>query len=98
MKKIYKYSLELTPSQEIWLPQHAQILSVQAQTLVKAPGYEMQQLMLWAMVNPDESAPKDKLCIEIYPTGNEVDLVGRSYLGTVQLGPTVWHVFTRVFL
>lgn len=86
MKTIWKFPLEVTDSQEIEMPQHSQILTVQTQD--KGP-------CLWAIVNPD--APKVRRSVRIYGTGRRApdDLDNAYYIGTFQLmdGGLVFHAF-----
>ena len=98
MKKIFKYTLEITDRQEIemqdgeWLD----ILCVKEQN---------GNICLWAIVDP--SAPMAKRKFAIYGTGHPMpdDLSDHAYLGTVQTyivegncggkntTEFVWHVF-----
>ncbi len=83
--RIFKYQLEVTNLQTIELPQGARILSVRQQG---------GQIMLWAMVHPTHQTIPHTF--RIYGTGHPVDEnSGRtqSFLGTVQLGALVFHVF-----
>jgi hypothetical protein len=49
---------------------------------------------LWALVDPEQDYT-DRT-IDIIVTGHDiVDLFTRTYIGTVQQGPLVWHVFER---
>ncbi len=55
-------------------------------------------LCLWLLVDSTASADK-VLYIEIIGTGNPVlnEMgVGRKFIGTVIVGPFVWHVFERI--
>ena len=72
----------------IEMPEDAKILSVGSQD----DGYGEQHFMVWALVLTDN--PKTERVIEVYATGQEMLLVGRTFIGTVQthLG-LVWHVF-----
>ena len=51
---------------------------------------------LWAMSDTDESR-KVRRMFRIYGTGHEIfePLEALDYIGTVQTGPFVWHVFER---
>lgn len=80
--KIYKYPLRWPSEQTVSMPVGAQILCAQMQ---------MGVICLWAIVNP--GTPTEDRNIRVYGTGIEVDLEGHSYIGTVQSGPLVWHVF-----
>ena len=81
MVVIWKYDLA-NPTQEILMPEDARILSVQMQN---------ESLCLWALVDAD----KPRVCREfqVYSTGHTVQDNIKDYLGTVQIGSLVWHVF-----
>lgn len=83
MKTIYKYPLEITDRQIIYLPKEAIVLDVQAQK---------DRFVLWALI--DTTKPISQTVIEIYGTGQLCQAVGK-YLKTVQtLNDTfVGHVF-----
>jgi hypothetical protein len=85
--KIFKYELltNFNGSQAIEMPQGAIVLTVQVQR---------NQPVLWAMVNPD--APKVRRRFWMFPTGDDGEMLGKDYVGTVQLdrGDFVIHVFT----
>jgi len=83
MKQIWKYLLGLERFQVISIKENATILTAQAQR---------GQLCLWAMV--DASSPDLDRWIEIVPTGSPTDADPIAYIGTVQIGMFVWHVFT----
>lgn len=81
---IHKYELQITDEQRIEMPRNATLLSVQMQR---------DKMVLWASVNINE--PIRSRVIRIHGTGQSID--GEStfdlYVGTVQNGPFVWHVF-----
>jgi len=85
MHTIYKYRLEVTDLQGIWMPKGAEILSVQDQA-----GY----VTLWTLCDTDE--PLVRRGIRIYGTGHVIIPYSEvDYIGTVQQydGARVWHVF-----
>ena len=82
---IWKVDLEITDRQVIRLPAGAEMLSVQQQ------GPEA--LCLWALV--DRSVPIIQHGIIIVGTGHRVPEDAEDFIGTVQVGPFVWHVFTQ---
>lgn len=84
MEKIYKYELKLQAEQVVQMPHKPEILSVQIQRGV---------ICVWALVNTTYSDVA--YIFEIIGTGNPVDSMLRKYLGTVQDGSMVWHVFYR---
>ncbi|UQN06780.1 hypothetical protein [Deinococcus sp. QL22] len=87
MYKIYKYPLDITDEQAFWLPEGAELLSVQ---------FQGGQLCLWALVDP-ELAHTQCARITVIGTGNPIseprEQLGQ-FIGTAQ-GPRgfVWHVF-----
>ena len=88
---IYKYppKVQLNSTQQLMLPFGAEILSVQVQHGT---------LCLWAAF-PGDPEPRVVREIEVVATGQPVESfekIDRKFLGTVQMGPFVWHVFERV--
>lgn len=89
MKKIFKYLLQLTDGiQAITMPYNAKVLNVQSQNGIIA---------LWAEVYDDNSltSESDKHFV-IYGTGHGMPDNPGSYIGTVQLGMFVWHIYEVV--
>lgn len=82
---IWKYVLEITDRQTLVMPAGAELLSVANQN---------GRLCLWALADPSkEKVPR---CIEIVGTGNPIPTNPeeiRKFVGTVIIGPFVWHVF-----
>ena len=94
MKKIFKYSLDVTDSQFVDLPEGAKILTVQFQGC---------WLCLWAEVDP--TARMEPRGIVIYGTGHPMSEYTESvrkpkeiYIGTVQKDEFVWHVYEIDYL
>ena len=85
MKTIHKYTLTLTDEQTYHLPEGFVPLSVQLQR---------GEVCLWILVDP--KANRFPVQIQIIGTGHlfEPDEAG-EYLGTVQQGDFVWHVFAK---
>lgn len=95
---------------EVEMPQGSRILAVQVQERqevfkaeighgfgpAKAYGPITETVCLWAMSNTDESR-KVRRMFRVYGTGRpiEEDPADLDYIGTVQTGPVVWHVFER---
>ena len=106
MNTILKYELpdlDTSDLREIEMPQGARILAVQVQVgqevtngPVKAYGRITETVCLWAMSNTDESRKVRRL-FRIYGTGREIKepLESLNYIGTVQMGSFVWHIFER---
>lgn len=87
MKTIWKFELQINDMQELTMPDGAEILSVANQN---------DKLCLWAMVNP--SNENRRRYIEIIGTGRHIVEgmgIDREFIGTVFIGPFVWHVFER---
>lgn len=59
IRTIWKYPLKVTDTQDVMMPEGADILTAQMQGVT---------LCLWALVNPD--APKQRREIEVLGTGN----------------------------
>ncbi len=83
MTTIWKYPIEVVQEQVLQIPQAGRILAVQPQ----GAGV----LCLWAKVNPD--LPNEPRIIQIFGTGHQIPSSSKEYIGTVQQGPLVWHVF-----
>lgn len=86
-KTIWKYPLEFTDTQNVMMPEGAEILTAQLQN---GGG-----LCVWALVNP--GAPQQRREIEVLGTGNPAPEAKRRYIATVQMqgGKLVWHIFER---
>jgi hypothetical protein len=89
---IYKYPLDIIDIQTLFIPNDAEILSVQ---------FQGDTLTLWAKQNITKENTKGHCRqIHIIGTGNEFPgIVGLKFLGTAQEPnssfPLVWHVFER---
>lgn len=84
--RIYKYPLEITDEQCLWIPMRSKMISAQMQN---------GKLCLWAIVNPD-APPMCGHIIRIFGTGHEIVPDGEremEFIDTVQDGELVWHVF-----
>jgi hypothetical protein len=87
VKKIFKYDLRVTDVDHVKMPDGAQIIHVDWQ------GPNIQQLQLWAVVDPD--APLFDREFRVIGTGHPIaDLPDLQHIGTVvQPIGLVWHVF-----
>ena len=83
-KAIFKYTLEFDKKQQIELPLDAEILSAQMQN---------EKICLWAKVS--NTLTKRKKDVYIYGTGTCIQEDDLSYVGTVQDGIYVWHIFIK---
>jgi len=89
---IWKYLLQLRPTQQVIVPISAVPLSV---------GEQDGELCIWFEVNPD--AQKTPMTINIVGTGDAVPGRKQTYCGTVQVENTdiggnnlrrfVWHIY-----
>ena len=84
MMSIWKFPLKVCDHQVVSMPKGATILSVQEQGGVPT---------IWALCNID--APREDRMFITRGTGFEFDDDSR-WIGTVKLGPFVWHVFEEV--
>lgn len=84
MRTIWKFPLEVTDLQTIQMPVDAHFLSV---------GQQDDELMLWALVDPENQLIPTTFAI--YGTGHPIGAAESDeyHVGTVQVGPYVWHVF-----
>lgn len=81
--KIFKYPLKIVDEQEIYIHEHAKILTIQVQDNIPC---------IWARINPNGSLIKRK--IAIHGTGHECPYYrDDQYIGTFQYGPLVFHAF-----
>lgn len=82
---VYKYPLPFildVPSTHA-MPRGARVLTCQIQN---------NTVCIWAAV--DTQMPMDNRSFQIVPTGVPSEAVsGNLYVGTVQDGPLVWHIF-----
>jgi hypothetical protein len=81
MKTIYKYPLMLAGVQHVVMPHGASLMSVQVQN---------NSICLWAYIETDNH-PKTRRVL-IVGTGHEVP-PHLKFVGTVQHGAYVWHIF-----
>jgi hypothetical protein len=80
--EIWKFPLGNGMAQDIAMPMHAEILTVQVQD-----GH----VCLWAKVNPENVLRPKR--IHVVGTGNPMPDGALCYLGTVQQNIFVWHIF-----
>ncbi len=84
MKSIWKYSLDAENEQTLSLPKGAKIIH----TGLDPSG----TLCIWAEVNIDE-AERASIAIYIYGTGHPIKADVQRHLGSLVVGPYVWHVY-----
>jgi hypothetical protein len=82
---IWKFPLQVADRQTVMMPGGAAILTAQMQS---------GQLCLWAQVEATQT--KTPRVIRIFGTGHGIPDADNDYIGTVQMGPLVWHVFEEL--
>jgi hypothetical protein len=83
MKTIWKYTFEIVDVFEIEMPVGAKVLTVQLQG---------GQPCMWAEVNP--LAPTERVQFRVIGTGHS--FTPTKYVGTIQTGMFVWHVYEGI--
>ena len=83
---VYKYEVTGT---RVKLPTGYRILCV---------GQQGPSIMVWALVPAGDAALNSytEVTFRVHGTGHHFDGGGQTYLGTVEQGPFVWHVFEEV--
>lgn len=85
MNKIYKYSLNTNiPRFNLELPAQAKILSFQVQNTIPT---------IWVLVDTENTYVTRSF--EIYGIGHIINNTFENYIGTVQVGNYVWHLFEK---
>jgi hypothetical protein len=92
IRTIWKYTFAIYDHVRLSLPKGAQILRVAMQD---------REPTIWALVDP--STPLETVELRVFGTGFQTDATEFEnlhhrlhYLGTVDDGPLVWHVFQKV--
>lgn len=86
---IYKYVLDNVDhgsEHEIEMPSGATVLCVQLQGV---------DVCLWVSVGEANRQQPETRTFVVAGTGNAFDATRLRYVGTVQQGPFVWHVYER---
>lgn len=91
MKKIYKYPVNWSRSHDA--PHEASVeLPRWAWENIIDIEFQGSELYLWAVVDPSE--PTEKINLEIYGTGWEIENADQlTHLKTVHVNGFVWHIF-----
>lgn len=91
IETIWKFELEVEDQPSIEMPVGARVLSVGTQGVM-----ENRKLLIWAYI-PDSSAAKETRHFFVLGTGNPIpwSLAESVFVGTVQMGTTVWHVWDQ---
>lgn len=98
-KEIWKYVLKVEDNQTIMMPDDSVILSVGLQSAGTRGMYDLGDICLWAI--GDITNVKVARYIQIIGTGNPVpndEEYDRRFIGTVQQGRFVWHIFEKIDL
>jgi hypothetical protein len=83
---IWKYDLRVADEQIIRMPKDAVPIYV---------GSQAGEICVWVMVDPSEDQVDQ--VIRVYGTGTPFDGgLEQAHVGTVQIGPFVWHVFWAI--
>ncbi len=87
MNAIWKYPFDVTDHVIVKVPAQSKVLCVQMQG---------GRPCIWVLVDPS-SARTESLHLRVIGTGHQHVLIdGERYIGTVQDGQFVWHVFHGV--
>ena len=86
MKVIWKYELDLTGTQELNLPEGAEILTAQMQ---------WDDCCCWVLQEQNATTFKSRK-IRVYGTGHPVAEGSLDYISTVQLRGMVLHIFEEL--
>lgn len=84
MKTIYKYPIRMVDSQRLSIPLGAKLLSLQVQHGTPC---------LWAEVDDDEGINQE-LVVSVVGTGQTVPPGAVNYVGALQFGVMVFHIYT----
>lgn len=71
----------------ITMPVNAEIISVQIQN---------ETLCLWAICDDDKGVETETRVIKLIGTGHPMPDLPREFIGTVQQGSSVWHIFEDI--
>ena len=86
MKAIWKFPLEYSQHNSLYIPRGAKILSC---------GIQNDQAVVWALVDP--TAEKVIQVLKLFPTGQETDWLSNpnaEFIGTITFSNSfVYHVF-----
>jgi len=86
---VWKYDLAVTDVQEVMMPSGAALLHVGIQHPNEG---RLRWIQLWAWVDREE--PTCSRRIAVVGTGNPAPPMNEArYVGSVQDGPFVWHIF-----
>jgi hypothetical protein len=86
MKSIWKFPIEITDEQKVFMPQTAQVLSVQVQNGTPC---------IWALVDTEEQIAERTFIV--HGTGHPCACEASEFIGTFQVrgGSLVFHLFEK---
>lgn len=87
MKTIYKYKIPITDTFSLQLPVDAEILCFQIDIKTGTPT-------IWVKLIPETEYEQRNFAL--VGTGNPIEFEDGNYIGTVQLGYFVWHLFELI--
>lgn len=83
-RRIFKFTLPVEDRVQVAMPRGALVLHL---------GNQNGKLCVWVLVDDPEVTPAEMRVFYVVGTGNPVPERAGLHLGTVQIGPGVWHVF-----
>lgn len=85
MRTIYKYPIDIVLGrQDLRIPHDRKFLAFQLQEEAPTVWYEV-----------EEEGRYETVAHFIYGTGHDIQ-TKKKYLGTIQQGPFVWHLYTEI--
>lgn len=85
-RQVWKFALRLTDSQCVVVPRGIQPLCVRIDAATGG-------IAMWGEVDTENKDDLRAMVVTIVATGHPIPAAAQHYLGTVQMGLTVWHVY-----
>lgn len=85
MRTIHKFDLTVGTVNAVEIPSHA---------IIRHLGVQDGIIRLWVEVDTNKFSRENRVFC-VYGTGHEIGGCREHYVGTVQIGPFVWHVYER---
>lgn len=92
MKTIWKFELDLTGDHPRTIDDGYCVRMPAGSKILRVGTQRPRVLAFWALVDPQELTDRD-VPVHVYGTGHPVPDDAGVYLGGVDDGPFVWHVF-----
>ena len=73
------------------LPHPRTVLSMPKYARVLTAGVQEDHIVIWAQVIPAQ--PPEHRVFNVFNTGEQLPEDVRDWVGTVQIGPIVWHIY-----